>query len=137
MQATPGVSAASAGLQSRLDAALAVGCADTVAAEALLGELAAAAECAAVIAVWDGLKAVAEPSEAAWAALDALHRRGKGKIPPGRLAVPSKGARTLHPGRRLHKIIKGRRIQFLPRQRIVFLEQIMCCVCPTLLTTFP
>jgi hypothetical protein len=100
-------------LQTRLDAVLKAGCSDTQAATGLLLDLAAAAECAAVIAVWDGLKARSvAPSDSAWTALDKLHSRGKGKIPAGRLTVASSssGGRTLAPGRRLHKIMKGRRL---------------------------
>jgi hypothetical protein len=100
-------------LQTRLDAVLKAGCSDAQAATGLLLDLAAAAECAAVIAVWDGLKARSvAPSDSAWTALDKLHSRGKGKIPAGRLTVASSssGGRTLAPGRRLHKIMKGRRL---------------------------
>ena len=101
-------------LQTRLDAVLKAGCSDTQAATGLLLDLAAAAECAAVIAVWDGLKARSvAPCDSAWTALDKLHSRGKGKIPAGRLTVASSsssGGRTLAPGRRLHKIMKGRRL---------------------------
>ena len=107
-----GAAAATLGLQARLDAALRPA-APSPATEALLVELAAQGECAAVIAVWDALKANGvAPNEAAWAALDRLHSRGKGKIPVGRLTVPFKagGARALAPGRRLHKIMKGRRL---------------------------
>ena len=99
-------------LQSRLDALLQDGV-DAAGAEALLSELAAQGECEAMIAVWDGLKAQRiVPSKAAWAALERLHSRGKGRIPRGTLVVRSatSGSRALAPGRRLHKIMKGRRV---------------------------
>ncbi len=97
-------------LQMRLDALLQAGV-DAAGAEELLPQLAAQGECEAVIAVWDGLKAQQlVPSKTAWAALEKLHSRGKGKIPHGTLAVCGVAKRTLAPGRRLHKIMKGRQM---------------------------
>lgn len=99
-------------LQMRLDALLQAGV-DAAGADELLPQLAALGECEAVIALWDGLKAQdIVPSRTTWAALESLHRRGKGKIPRGTLDVRqgvSRG-RALAPGRRLHKIMKGRRL---------------------------
>lgn len=102
-------------LQSRLDALLQGGVDAAAVAEELLPELVALGECEAVIAVWDELKSKCiVPSESAWAALERLHSHaGKDKIAAGSLAVPQSarnGRRTLAPGRRLHKIMKGRRM---------------------------
>ena len=111
-------------LQSRLDALLKGGV-DTAAAEELLQELAALGECEAVIAVWDGLKSKrVVPSESAWAALERLHSRGKGKIALGTLVVPraTNGRRALAPARRLHKIIKGRRMAARSASALQFIE---------------
>ena len=112
MDGAAAASAAAPSLQARLDAALRPAC-SAAESESLLAELAAQGESVAVVAVWDALKARSVvPSEASWAALDRLHSRGKGKVPAGRLAVPPKagGGRALAPGRRLHKIMKGRRL---------------------------
>jgi hypothetical protein len=76
--------------------------------------LADAGETAALVRVWDVLKAlpggtakgVAAPT---WAAVERLHSLGKKGIPKaGALALPPLGARALAPARRLHKICKGR-----------------------------
>ena len=80
----------------------------------LLVALADAGETAALVRVWDVLKAlpggtakgVAAPT---WAAVERLHSLGKKGIPKaGALALPPLGARALAPARRLHKICKGR-----------------------------
>ena len=78
---------------------------------ALAQELAAQAETHALVRVWDKLKAAGCAHAATREAIEKLHSRGKGKIPPGTLAVgppPSSGTgRELAPARRLHKICKG------------------------------
>ena len=43
-------------------------------------------------------------------ALQQLHDKGKGRVPAGGLRVPAKTGRSLAPARRLHKIMKGRRL---------------------------
>ena len=86
----------------------------TAALNLLLVALADAGETAALVRVWDALKArpggtakgVAAPT---WAAVERLHSLGKKGIPKaGALALPPLGARALAPARRLHKICKGR-----------------------------
>lgn len=112
-------------LQSQLDALLQGGV-DAAGADELLPQLAALGECKAVIAIWDELKSKrVVPSESAWAALETLHSRGKGKIPVGSLTVPrrdARGKRTLAPGRRLHKIMKGRRMAARSESALQFVE---------------
>lgn len=112
--ATAGPAAAGAlPLQQRFNAAMAATCSQQSAAtmNALAQELAAQAETHALVRVWDKLKAAGCAHAATREAIEKLHSRGKGKIPPGTLAVgppPSSGTgRELAPARRLHKICKG------------------------------
>ena len=111
--ATAGPAAAGAlPLQQRFNAAMACSAQDSAATmNALAQELAAQAETHALVRVWDKLKAAGCAHAATREAIEKLHSRGKGKIPPGTLAVgppPSSGTgRELAPARRLHKICKG------------------------------
>eukprot|EP00854_Cymbomonas_tetramitiformis_P001737 gene1737-2397_t len=72
--------------------------------------LAKAGETAALVRVWDALGGSQGASPATWLAVEALHARGKDRIPNGTLRLPALSARALAPARRLHKICKGRRM---------------------------
>ena len=98
-------------LQASLDAALRTPGPSPGELEELLVRLAEACECTALIAVWDRAKArKLAPSEAVWAAVGRLHDLGKKRIPAGNLVVPAPKGKALQPARRLHKILKGRRL---------------------------
>lgn len=90
-------------MQALFDAAIGSG----APSEALWGQLAQAGETEALIALWDRVGAGGRCA-AATAAVSELHARGKGRIPAGRLTVPTVGVgKRLSPARRLHKIAKG------------------------------
>lgn len=74
----------------------------------LARDLARAGETSAFVRVWDLSGGSAAASEETWAAVERLHARGKRRIPFGTLRIPPLERRTLSPGRRLHKIAKGR-----------------------------
>lgn len=72
--------------------------------------LAKAGETAALVHVWDALGGSQGALPATWLAVEALHARGKHRIPNGTLRLPVPSTRALAPARRLHKICKGRRM---------------------------
>jgi hypothetical protein len=74
----------------------------------LLQDLANRLETDALVRVWDtrGNTAI---RPATWQAMEQLHTLGKGKIPGGTIH-PESDRRRLAPARRLHKILKGKRV---------------------------
>ena len=110
----PAAAAGAPSLQARVDRALQQGGTGKGGGGlllALLAALAGAGETTALVAVYDAAKgrgvALDEPT---WRALQQLHDKGKGRVPAGGLRVPAKTGRSLAPARRLHKIMKGRRL---------------------------